>query len=269
MATENSDTALLQKLARLWNGTDVLSEVDIATILWNETHNAHAYDRFGTKNVSFIEAIHSHNATIIPEIKSTSDLPPNTDEVILCTGYITAFPFLEPALTPHLHRERAYAHTFNLDIGPTLAFIGFARPAFGAVPPISELSARYWALLLTGELPFNIEEARISQISDATYSSRLFPRDANRLQSLVQYQRVMDTLASLIGCSPPHALLKDQYSNIHERVIRSSFCSAQFRLTGPGADFNAAAKILRSLPIPKYGRASRATLHSFLRSGDV
>lgn len=106
-AIEQSDMALLQKLARLWNGTDNLSEVDIATILWNDAYNAHAYDRFGTKNVSFIESIHSHNAVIIPEIKSFSDLPPNTDEVTLCTGYITAFPFLSSALTPHLHRERA------------------------------------------------------------------------------------------------------------------------------------------------------------------
>ncbi|GMH73383.1 hypothetical protein TrRE_jg1716 [Triparma retinervis] len=157
---------------------------------------------------------------------------------------------------------------FDLTIGPSLAFIGFCRPAFGAVPPLSELSSRYWALLLTGELTLDVDVAREKMLVDKAYEERLFPRDAKRLQSLVQYQRTMNGLASLVGCAPALEQLQVSRPEIFERMVRSGFCAAQFRLSGPGAMTEECMDILARLPLPKYGRAKREMLHQFLE-GDA
>ena len=44
-----------------------------------------------------------------------------------------------------------YKHMINPALGPSLSYIGWARPAEGGVPAISEMQARYLALLLSGE----------------------------------------------------------------------------------------------------------------------
>lgn len=102
----------------------------------------------------------------------------------------------------------------DLNIGPSLVFIGFQRPAFGAVPPLSELSARYWALLLTGERTFDAAAAKIATNSDRQYHQNLFSRD-RRLTSLVQYQRSMENIT--------------KHHDVYEKLMKSSFAAAQFR----------------------------------------
>ena len=225
------------------------------------------YNRFGTKNLSFLKAIRRFGASLHTDVREV--LPDGTvvfddgstfencTTIVLCTGYSTRFPFFEDHL-PEL-AERAvdarsrFKHMICAEMGPSLAFIGYARPAFGAVPPMSELAARYWTQLLTGErvLPDRgaLEDA-IGRDRDAEL--RLFSRD-RRLSSLTQYQTYMNSLAGLIGCRPNLALLRTHHVQLWQRAVNSSFCGAQFRLHGVGAMEHAWSTLAR-MPLPRHRR---------------
>ena len=51
--------------------------------------------------------------------------------MIFCTGFDTKMPVLDEAIAG----APRYLHTYNPEIGASLGFIGFLRPAFGAIPP--------------------------------------------------------------------------------------------------------------------------------------
>ena len=153
----------------------------------------------------------------------------------------------------------------DLDVGPSLAFIGYARPAFGAIPPLSELSARYWAMLLTGERTIG-PSARMEVDVDRTYEERLFARDARRVQCLVQYHRTMDNLARLIGCLPPLKELRAHHPDIFARVMHSSLSGVQYRLRGDGWSSAAWDDILRH-PLPIYTRQPRSAFRVKVDAG--
>ena len=53
---------------------------------------------------------------------------------------------------------RFFKHMLPKDHRGDLAFVGFARPAFGAIPPISELQCRYLAQLWSGQAALPSEE---------------------------------------------------------------------------------------------------------------
>jgi dimethylaniline monooxygenase (N-oxide forming) len=153
----------------------------------------------------------------------------------------------------------------DLDIGISRAFIGCARPAFGAVPTLSELSARYWALLLTGEQTLG-PSARAERDSNRAYEERLFYRDASRIQSLVQYHRTMDSLATLIGCLPPIKELQVHHPDLHARVTHSALGGLQYRLVGDGWH-ESAWDALALYPLPEYTRQPRSAFRAKVAAG--
>ena len=125
---------------------------------------------------------------------------------------------------------------------------------------------RFRALLLPEERP-RLDKKR-TPLMGCTVSHSPLNRSvsciATRIacnHSTIPYQHhVMDSLASLIGRVPPLALLRDQYAQIHMRefaVLSFAVLSAPLCT---GADFDAAAQLLRCLPLPQYSRASRATV---------
>merc|ERR1711874_130699 len=76
------------------------------------------------------------------------------DVVVCCTGYSPAVPFLRDkaltlgeggAIDP---AGQLYKRVFAPRCGASLAFIGFARPQIGAMPPIAELQGRWFAAVL-------------------------------------------------------------------------------------------------------------------------
>lgn len=105
----------------------------------------------------------------------------------------------------------------------------YSIPAFGAIPPLSEISAaRYWALLLTGERTITANDAQTQIHSDRMYEERLFSRDTSRVKSLVHCHRAMDMFARLIGCRSPLEELRANHRSIYSRVIHSLYfeCSS-------------------------------------------
>ena len=86
------------------------------------------------------------------------------DLVLFCTGFDTKMPFLHEAIAG----APRYLHTFNPAIGASFGFIGFLRPAFGAIPPLAELQARWFALLPRGKLALPSAESMRESIEHWT-----------------------------------------------------------------------------------------------------
>ena len=52
---------------------------------------------------------------------------------------------------------------------PTIGFIGFKRPFFGAIPPLAELQTQLWILNLLGKMPPKPPNAFLNQAVDLDY----------------------------------------------------------------------------------------------------
>ena len=98
--------------------------------------------------------------TVIFDDHSTLEV----DAIVFCTGY-------EESSIPNnwikdveiSDVRQLYKHAFHIDLGRRIAFFGWGRPRQGGVPVLSELLARYFALLRSGEreLPAKSEMKRV------------------------------------------------------------------------------------------------------------
>ena len=261
-------------LAQCYVGGDrSFSDLERDAIEINSRFDNLPYSRFGTKNLSFLEAVRTHGATLYPDVSRYDEASGTVtfedgrtfeacDVIVLCTGYRASFPFFEahmPQLAERsLDARSRFKHIISMEEGSSLAFIGYARPAFGAVPPMSELAARYWVQLLSAEraLP---ADAHDTIVRDRAAEENLFARDARRLTALSQYQRWMDELATLIGCKPQLRSLRLHHPDVWRRVIHSAMSGCQFRLHGPGATDDAWRAVERMM-LPSHRRQPRCAV---------
>jgi thioredoxin reductase len=166
--------------------------------------------------------------------------------VILCTGSEAKLPFLSDELA----RPQRFLQTFAPEVGPTLAFIGFVRPGIGAIPPIAELQARWFALLAGGraELPPVPEmEGSIERLTE--FRRDYFRAMNGELGNLVDFTTHCDELASMIGCKPTREAIGRQGRGFRLRFYASPFVAAQYRLVGPHAKPELATEVIEGLPI--------------------
>ncbi len=208
-----------------------------------------------TKRLEFLRRIVEQKVTLLPGIRTFqggkgvefddgSQL--EIDAVILCTGFHTRLPFYVD--NPQLDARDLYKNVF-LPGAPNLAFIGFARPNVGALPPVAELQARWFAGILAGkvQLPATAEMSAVVQ-ADAQLYNRMRPHHAPRLQALVDYHAYTNLLARYIGCQP-------QLWRFWNRPRLLYFClfgpyaSYQYRLHGNGANFAKAMEAVDQLPL--------------------
>lgn len=84
------------------------------------------------------------------------DLKP--DVVVFATGYAARFPFLND----YLHSvEKANVRGIYREADVTIGYIGFVRPAIGAIPPLAELQAQFWVhRLLRARFPEQVPDHR-------------------------------------------------------------------------------------------------------------
>ncbi|RYP65886.1 hypothetical protein DL771_008070 [Monosporascus sp. 5C6A] len=80
-----------------------------------------------------------------PEYRRMRDAQVRPDVLVFATGYTQRFDFL----------DSTYPTISDLDVRevwrrdePSVGFIGFVRPGFGAIPPLAELQAQLWVLNL-------------------------------------------------------------------------------------------------------------------------
>lgn len=157
------------------------------------------------------------------------------DVVIFAHGYHPTFPFLElPDGVQPRHPGLLYLRMFLPEIGDRLGFLGFARPAIGAIPPTGELQARLFALVASGQrvLPDRpTMQAGVERM--LRESAQLYPQ-LEHPNVVVSWIRYMDRIAAIIGCRPTWRLLGRP--RLLWKLLRGPMTGAVYRQEGPGAD---------------------------------
>lgn len=85
--------------------------------------------------------------TARPEYRRLKSQSIASDVIICATGYTQSFPFLSPRHYPAGPEKLDTRSIFDSG-DPSVAFIGFVCPSFGAIPPLSELQAQLWVARL-------------------------------------------------------------------------------------------------------------------------
>ena len=169
------------------------------------------------------------------------------DAVIMCTGYKTVLPFLE---NREINNNRdLYKHVFMPD-DPTIAFVGFARPNIGALPPVAEMQSRWVAKVFAGELSLpSAEEMKKVMQSDTEFITKLKSGYAKRnaVSSGIDYQPYLDLIAGYVGCRPNLWKLLAK-PKIFFGVLFGPFASYQYRLNGDSVRYDVAEEVVSNLP---------------------
>jgi dimethylaniline monooxygenase (N-oxide forming) len=195
--------------------------------LLEEYSGARHTQNFLTKSDDFIYNLLDHSLELRPGIASFEGTNTvvfddgsraDVDYVVWCTGYQPKVPFLSDLLDEdgggngnaagstgsgdsHLDGQELFKNVFHPKLGDSFAFIGFARPQLGAMPPLAELQARWFGAVLDSEakLP-TAEEMAAEMVADREqYGSRVF---AHRLRSSVDFGRYTADVARRAGCFP-------------------------------------------------------------------
>jgi dimethylaniline monooxygenase (N-oxide forming) len=211
-------------------------------------------EQFGTKTDDFVRDLAEGRSRQAPAIvrfdgprvvfQDQSEFTP--DLVIFCTGFDTRLPYLDEALAS----APRFLNTFNQEAGASLGFIGFVRPALGAIPPLAELQARWFALIQSGRLtlPDPVEMHRsIDQWT--SMRAHIFRAVKGRLQHLVDFTPFCDELASRIGCKPNWRDIRQESRAFRRRFVAGPFVAAQYRLVGPHAKPEIARHTIENLPM--------------------
>ncbi|KAH9907717.1 FAD/NAD(P)-binding domain-containing protein [Xylariomycetidae sp. FL2044] len=113
-----------------------------------------------------------------PEFERMQSLGPTRPDVLIyATGYRHEFPFLA--------RDPSYPTAGDADVrsiwsraDPSVGFIGFVRPGYGAIPPLAELQAQLWILA-------QVAPDRVAALSDA--DEHHFRLRVNKGQARITY----------------------------------------------------------------------------------
>ena len=91
-----------------------------------------------------------------PEYARMKDTTIRPDVLVFATGYIQTFPFLHSPDQPSSSSSPPYPRASDANVrdiwrrgDPTVAFVGFIRPAFGAIPSLAEMQAQLWVMALS------------------------------------------------------------------------------------------------------------------------
>ena len=169
------------------------------------------------------------------------------DAILFATGYTVDFSFIEARYRPPRNDVRGlFKHAFHPDAGHSLCYIGFARPTTGAQPAVSEMTARYFARLVSGHCALPREGLSALIEEEAERESAAFHKSAG-LRTLVNPLAYMDGLARLIGCWP-NPLRYASRPGLFMRLQTCTDLACRYRLVGPHAAPRMAEQwILRAL----------------------
>ncbi len=212
------------------------------------------FEQFRTKSADFVRAMAEGRCHCAPGVdrfdgarvllQDGSELRP--DLVIFCTGFQTRIPFLDQAVA----EAPRFLHAFVPEVGPDLAFIGFLRPAVGAIPPLAELQARWFAQIQSGRLKLPpLEDMHQSIQYWQQFRSHFFRAVQGRLGSLVEFAPFCDELASRVGCKPTWSEVRKESRRFQHRFLAGPFVAAQYRLVGPHAKPEIARSVIENLPV--------------------
>ena len=165
-----------------------------------------------TKNQRMCEAIDDGNLkcivcpTIEPDDRTVTFrlldgqvLRKEFDLVLLCTGYRPHFAWLHSGIF-EANPRKWFLHCFPPEMGSKLAFIGYARPQQGGIPPGAEILSRYLALLLCNARRLPVDCALLAEWDNIAERARFSLRP--EMNTLVDYNAFVESVARRIDCEP-------------------------------------------------------------------
>ena len=239
----------------------------------NMMQKTSAFSKYGCKSSGFVEAIVLRNAELF---RSNIELFDNKvvfedgsqfecDTIIACTGYKCSFPFFDnhhPEISnTGMNPRMNYKQIFNVEYGNEIAFIGFVRPAFGAITSIIEMQSRFYSYVINGEIVLPLkEEQELTIMSDKECWSLRFKYDVIRIKSIVDYQLYCDSLAKLMNVMPDlwNIFFKSPY--LWSKIMFGPLTMHQYRLTGRHSDIKRATEIILKQP---YGDLLESVITAF------
>lgn len=254
--------------------------VDHAAVKLNERVKSRkgVWGTYGTKTFALPKAIVHHGCKVIGEIinvknggetllTADGETLENVDAVVFCTGYKNYVSFL-PDLLKETDPRSLYKHMFHPQYRDKIVWIGWARPAIGSQFPLTEMQARFFALICTGQLtlPTSEKMEEVASIDQAKYLEQ-FEHHATRIRSLVDYHIYIDELADLIGCKPTLWKYFFRHPLLWLRLVYGATNGPQFRLQGPGQKQALAQEIIRKLPVNSFNYFFKAGLKGRLIYG--
>lgn len=169
------------------------------------------------------------------------------DVVIFAHGYIPAFPFLKrPDGVSACHPGDMFVNMFHPEIGDTIGFCGFVRPAIGAIPPTGELQARLFAQVAAGKRVLPPQEYMQQTIETAREENAVMFPTQSQPNAVISWIPYMDKIAGLIGCRPQLSKLLKQPQLLWS-LCAGPMTGAYYRLHGPGQS-KVALRTVQSLP---------------------
>lgn len=194
------------------------------------------------------------------------------DLVLLCTGFEHGFAFLDEADHPPAgpsggpSSRMLYKHMLPPGQGLRLAFLGFVRPAFGTIPGLAEIQARYYAALISGRAELPSDDVMGAQIAaDARFEEERF-FSGPRLPALTDFLWYLDEVAELAGLRPTHRELLRTDPRLFVRGLLCQVSAHRYWLTDPGSHGDTARETLRRQVV---ARTTLIDLHLFVLSAWV
>jgi dimethylaniline monooxygenase (N-oxide forming) len=224
-------------------------EVESLIMQLRRESGGNQFETFATKTAAFVEAVVDGHCELRGAISavtqrgvvfvdgSTADV----DVIVLCTGFERASA---PFISVRIDLEKLYKNCFDPNWRERLAFIGFVRPSIGAIPPLAEMQARWFAQLCSG----NVHLPPVAQMQDhiegeVAARKRYHRLVFHRLPHLVDFSTYLDDVAEMIGCKPRLIDLLRRPKLLY-KLYTTAFSGVQYRLRGPHAEPELAARIL-------------------------
>ncbi|KAL9484025.1 hypothetical protein ACSS6W_002814 [Trichoderma asperelloides] len=171
-----------------------------------------------------------------PESDRINETVVKPDVVVFATGYLPSFPFLN---TPDHASDKPYPTAWDADVRqiwnsdePTVGFIGFIRPGFGAIPPLAEMQSMLFTMNLINRIPKPLNP------DDEWHYRIIHPPDA-RVFYGVEHDSYAYQLAKDIGAAPSFTeVLKLAFHTKRgwrlPYIWAAGACfNTKFRMTGP------------------------------------
>ncbi|MCX4240255.1 flavin-containing monooxygenase [Paraliomyxa miuraensis] len=166
------------------------------------------------------------------------------DVAVLCTGYRTDFAWLEVDGLDWNPRTW-FKHCLPPGFDGSLAFMGWARPHQGGIPPCAEILSRYLAMVLAGTRALPLDHAERAAMEGADEHA-FYVKDQHS-PNLVDYPAFMDSVARLIGCLPA-APKPPAFERLVQYWVYPNW-PLWYRMHGPGARPDVVEAVLSSLPL--------------------
>ncbi|KAG1649599.1 Dimethylaniline monooxygenase [N-oxide-forming] 5 [Nymphon striatum] len=156
------------------------------------------------------------------------------DVVVLGTGYLIDFPFLDDSITG-LNNSSNEVNLYKYIIppkDPSIAIIGLLQP-FGALTPLGEAQARWYVQYLLGKLELPSCETMQADIDSTAKRMRQRFRTTSRYTLEVDFQPYLDDLHQYLGTKPNLMKIFFEDPPLFWKMLVGPILPYQYRLKGP------------------------------------